>query len=59
MQTLKTAIEYRHPTATITGVGERRAESSDMLIPVKHDVEQGDYYRLRSHLYSASKQPIA
>ncbi|WP_352340124.1 hypothetical protein, partial [Psychrobacter sp. 16-MNA-CIBAN-0192] len=32
-QTLKTGIEYSHPTATITGVEDIRAEGSDMLIP--------------------------
>ncbi|MFK3977943.1 hypothetical protein [Shewanella vesiculosa] len=58
-QTLKTGIEYSHPTATITGVGDIRAEGSDMLIPVKVDVELAGYYRLRANLYTADKQPIA
>ncbi|WP_350432278.1 hypothetical protein ABIS04_00840 [Shewanella sp. H8] len=58
-QTLKTGIEYSHPTAIITGVGDIRAAGSDMLIPVKLDVEQAGYYRLRANLYTADKQPIA
>ncbi|AZG71679.1 hypothetical protein [Shewanella livingstonensis] len=58
-QILKTGIEYSHPTATITGVEEIRAEGSDMLIPVKLDVERAGYYRLRANLYSVDKQPIA
>jgi hypothetical protein len=58
-QTLKTGIEYSHPTATITGVEDIRAEGSDMLIPVKLDVEQAGYYRLRANLYTVDKQPIA
>lgn len=58
-QTLTTGIEYSYPTATITGVGEVRAEGHDMIIPLKLDVEKAGYYRLRANLYDANQQPVA
>ncbi|MDD8060800.1 MULTISPECIES: hypothetical protein [Shewanella] len=58
-QTLTTGIEYSYPTATITGVGEVRAEGSDMLIPLKLTVEKAGYYRVRANLYTTNQQPVA
>lgn len=58
-QTLTTGIEYSYPAATITGVGEVRAEGSDMLIPLKLTVEKAGYYRVRANLYTANQQPVA
>ena len=58
-QSLKTGIEYSHPVATISGVGESSGVGSDMKIPVLIDVEQAGYYRLRANLYTADRQPLA
>ncbi|MCL1107256.1 hypothetical protein [Shewanella algicola] len=58
-QTLTTGIEYSYPAATITGVGEVRAEGSDMLIPLKLTVEKAGYYRVRANLYTTNQQPVA
>jgi hypothetical protein len=58
-QTISTGIEYSYPAATITGVGNIRAEGSDMVIPIKLDVEQAGYYRLRANLHNENGQPIA
>lgn len=58
-QTLTTGIEYSYPTATITGVGEVRAEGHDMLIPLKITVEKAGYYRVRANLYTTNQQPVA
>ncbi|WP_290613632.1 hypothetical protein [Arsukibacterium sp. UBA3155] len=58
-QTLKTGFVYSHPVATITGVGSSRGVGSDMLIPVKLDVEQAGYYRLRANLFTEKRQPLA
>ncbi|PKM18501.1 MAG: hypothetical protein CVV11_14430 [Gammaproteobacteria bacterium HGW-Gammaproteobacteria-15] len=58
-QVLKTGIEYSHPVATITGVGDSRGAGSDMLIPVKIAVQQGGYYRLRANLFTEKRQPLA
>ncbi|SNY49952.1 hypothetical protein SAMN06297280_1587 [Arsukibacterium tuosuense] len=58
-QTLKTGFVYSHPVATITGVGSSRGVGSDMLIPVKLNVEQAGYYRLRANLFTAERQPLA
>ncbi len=58
-QTLKTGILYSHPVATITGVGSSRGVGSDMLIPVKLNVEQAGYYRLRANLFTEQRQPLA
>nr|WP_301003739.1 hypothetical protein [Arsukibacterium sp.] len=58
-QTLKTGFLYSHPVATITGVGSSRGVGSDMLIPVKLQVEQAGYYRLRANLFTAERQPLA
>ncbi|GGP94425.1 hypothetical protein [Shewanella ulleungensis] len=58
-QTLTTGIEYSYPTATITGIGEVRAEGSDMLIPLKITVEKAGYYRVRANLYTTNQQPVA
>jgi len=58
-QVLKTGIEYSHPVATITGVGDSRGVVSDMLIPVKIDVQQAGYYRLRANLFTEKRQPLA
>lgn len=58
-QTLSTGIEYSYPTATITGVGDMRADGSDMVIPVKLEVKKAGYYRLRANLYGPNEQPIA
>ncbi|MBV2129177.1 hypothetical protein [Arsukibacterium indicum] len=58
-QTLKTGFLYSHPVATITGVGSTRGVGSDMLIPVKLNVEQAGYYRLRANLFTEKRQPLA
>ncbi|HAW92041.1 MULTISPECIES: hypothetical protein [unclassified Arsukibacterium] len=58
-QTLKTGFVYSHPVATITGVGSSRGVGSDMLIPVKLNVEQAGYYRLRANLFTEKRQPLA
>lgn len=58
-QTISTGIEYSYPAATITGVGNIRAEGSDMVIPVKLEVEKAGYYRLRANLHRENGQPIA
>ena len=58
-QTLKTGFVYSHPVATITGVGSSRGVGSDMLIPVKLNVEQAGFYRLRANLFTAERQPLA
>ncbi|MDX1539242.1 hypothetical protein [Arsukibacterium sp.] len=58
-QTLKTGFVYSHPVATITGVGSSRGVGSDMLIPVKLNVEQAGFYRLRANLLTAERQPLA
>jgi hypothetical protein len=58
-QVLKTGIEYSHPVATITGVGDSRGVGSDMLIPVKIAVQQSGYYRLRANLFTEKRQPLA
>ncbi|UJF23217.1 hypothetical protein [Shewanella sp. OMA3-2] len=58
-QTISTGIEYSYPAATITGVGNVRAEGSDMVIPVKLAVEKAGYYRLRANLHQQNGQPIA
>ncbi len=59
VQVLKTGIEYHHPVATITGVGDSRSMGNDMQIPVKLDVEQPGYYRLRANLFTQQRQPLA
>lgn len=58
-QTLRTGFMYSHPVATITGVGSTRGVGSDMLIPVKLNVEQAGFYRLRANLLTAERQPLA
>lgn len=58
-QVLKTGIEYSHPVATISGVGDSRGVGSDMLIPVKIAVHQAGYYRLRANLFTEQRQPLA
>lgn len=58
-QVLKTGIEYSHPVATITGVGDSRGVGSDMLIPVKVAAYQAGYYRLRANLFTEKRQPLA
>lgn len=58
-QVLKTGIEYSHPVATISGVGDSRGVGSDMLIPVKIAAHQAGYYRLRANLFTEQRQPLA
>lgn len=58
-QVLKTGIEYYNPVATVTAVGEPFGIGSDMHIPVKIDVKQKGFYRLRANLYTEQRQPLA
>lgn len=58
-QTISTGIEYSNPVATITGISPSRSAGSDMQLPVKLDVKQSGYYRLRANLLTGSHKPLA
>ena len=58
-QVLKTGIEYHNPVATIIGVADSLGVGADMQIPVKLEVKQAGYYRLRANLYTEQRQPLA
>ncbi|MBU1307960.1 MAG: hypothetical protein KKE30_00330 [Gammaproteobacteria bacterium] len=58
-QVLKTGIEYHNPVATIVGVADSLGVGADMQIPVKLEVKQVGYYRIRANLYTAQRQPLA
>ena len=58
-QVLKTGIEYHHPVATIVGIDDSLGVGTDMQIPVKLEVKQAGFYRLRANLYTEQRQPLA
>lgn len=58
-QVLKTGIEYHNPVATIVGIDDSLGVGTDMQIPVKLEVKQAGFYRLRANLYTAQRQPLA
>ena len=58
-QLLKTGIEYHNPVATIVDIDDSFGVGSDMQIPVKLEVKQAGFYRLRANLYTAQRQPLA
>ena len=58
-QLLKTGIEYYNPVATIVGIDDSLGVAADMQIPVKLQVKQAGYYRLRANLFTEQRQPLA
>ena len=58
-QVLKTGIEYHNPVATIVGIDDSVGVGADMQIPLKLEVKQAGFYRLRANLYTAQRQPLA
>lgn len=58
-QLLKTGFEYHNPVATIVGVEDSLGVGRDMQIPVKLEVKQAGFYRLRANLYTEQRQPLA
>jgi hypothetical protein len=58
-QVLKTGIEYHNPVATIVGIDDSLGVGVDMQIPVKLEVKQAGFYRLRANLYTEQRQPLA
>ncbi|MDX3774636.1 hypothetical protein QE250_10970 [Chromatiaceae bacterium AAb-1] len=58
-QQLQAGIFYSNPVATVIAVSEPGSAGSDLTIPVKLDVRQAGYYRLRANLFTADRQPLA
>lgn len=58
-QLLHTGIDYQQPTAFVTGVADGYAASTDLVIPVKLQVEQAGTYRIRANLFSEKGMPLA